>query len=254
MEIEYENFSFPERYFGKVIEALKRDEDVIGFNVTMPYKVKMVDYVKGDYDVSVCGAVNCVKIAGKERILMGFNTDWHGIYNPLSYSGVNNGVCCMAGAGGAARSAVYACTNMKFDEIHIFNRSRERVLELKKTFDSIVAHDISELDEYLRIFGCDVLINTTSVGMVPNTEECLPIGLSALKNVSTVFDAVYKPCRTKLLKMAEESGCEIIYGIEMLYEQHIENIKIWDIPKKDKVLNAITNLKKEEMESIREDK
>lgn len=248
IEIEYENFSFPKEYFDKVISKLKEDREVMGFNVTMPYKLEILNYIEKSEYAALCGAVNCVSFVGNDRRLIGYNTDWYGIFNPVNERKLEEKrIACIAGAGGAARSAFFALDKAGFEEIHVFNRSLKRLEEFKGEFDKGIVHVIDELDVFLLKHKVALLINTTSMGMIPDSNTCIPVSDEALKNVRIVFDAVYKPFNTVLIRKANKAGCDIIYGLEMLYEQHIENVKIWDIPKKDLAIDVMKEMKKNEI-------
>ena len=239
LNLEYNNLVTPEDYYQKVLTRLMDDHDVRGFNVTIPYKVKIRADVVADEDVLACGAVNCVRVDHEKDKFLGYNTDWKGIYKPLQSKEIHSAI--VAGAGGASRAAIYALTKLGVTSIHIFNRTRKSAEQIQQIFPSIEVHALDTLDRYLREEKTDLLINTTPLGMNPNPRTCLPVTVEALKNCSIVFDIVYKPLQTKLLTLAKNAGCECINGLEMLVEQHIENVKIWDLPKKEKIIEQLKN-------------
>lgn len=239
LNLEYNNLVTPEDYYQKVLKTLLDDHDVRGFNVTIPYKVKIRADVEADEDVTACGAVNCVRVDHEKRQFFGHNTDWKGIYRPLQEKKIQSAI--VAGAGGASRAAIYALTKLGVTSIHLFNRTRKSAEQIQTIFPSIQIHSLDTLETYLKEEKTNLLINTTPLGMNPHPLSCLPVTVEALKNCSIVFDIVYKPLQTKLLTLAKTAGCECINGLEMLIEQHIENVKIWDLPKKEKIIEQLKN-------------
>jgi shikimate dehydrogenase len=242
LNLQYENLVVPSDYYDKVLEKLVTDEDVIGFNVTIPYKVKIVDSVIGDEDVKNCGAVNCVKVDHNNGLFYGYNTDWKGIYKPLKKKKIKTAI--VVGAGGAARAACYALEKLGVENISVFNRSQKKAASLNSVFHNLKIYSLENLDSFIQKNETDLLINTTPLGMNPNPWTSLPVTMETLKNCRIVFDVVYKPLKTKLLVYAENSGCELINGLEMLVDQHIENVKIWDLPKKEEIIKILELYKK----------
>lgn len=241
--LEYNNLVTPDDYYEKVLNRLIEDHEVIGFNVTIPYKVKIKSNVLADDDVNACGAVNCVRIDHEKKQFLGYNTDWKGIYKPLKSKNIKSAI--VAGAGGASRAAIYALTKLSVPSIHLFNRTRQSAEEIQQMIPSIKIHALETLDQFLKDEKQDLLINTTPLGMNPNPWSCLPVSLEALHNCAIVFDIVYKPLQTKLLTLAKIAGCESINGLEMLVEQHIENVKNWDLPKKEAIIKHLKTFNRE---------
>jgi len=248
INLDYNNLVTPEDYYEKVLTRLMADSEVVGFNVTIPYKVMIRSDVLADDDVSSCGAVNCVRVDHDRQQFMGYNTDWKGIYKPLLTKKINSAI--VAGAGGASRAAVYALKKLGIPSIHLFNRTPEAAQEIQRIFPAIRIHALETLDQFLKDEKKDLLINTTPLGMNPNPRTCLPLTIEALQNCRVVFDIVYKPLQTKLLTLAKNAGCSCINGLEMLVEQHIENVKIWDLPKKEDIIERLETFKREEADHI----
>ncbi len=242
INLQYENLVLPTDYWNKVLNNFKNDKEVLGFNITIPYKVKIRDEVIGDEDVEKCGAVNCVKVNHNTGDFLGFNTDWKGIYNPLAEKKINSAI--ITGAGGAARAACYALEKLSVDNVFLFNRSIEKADVLKKLFPKIQTFTLATIDDFLKVNQIDLIINTTPLGMNPNPWTSIPVTVETLKNCKIVFDVVYKPLKTKLLVYAEKSGCKTINGLEMLVDQHVENVKIWGLPEEEKVIEILNTFKK----------
>jgi shikimate dehydrogenase len=157
--------------------------------------------------------------------LMGGNSDVHGFIDNLDDQAPGWKVAgCKAlvlGAGGAARSAVYAL-KQRGVEVHLVNRTPARAEELAKRFGAI-AHDWSEMGRLLA--QADVLVNCTSLGM--QGKDALPIDLSALKKSAVVYDIVYVPLETALLAQAKKRGHRTVDGLGMLLQQAGFGFRKW---------------------------
>lgn len=184
-----------------------------GLACTMPLKTALCSLVdKLDPIAQAIGAVNTV--VNREGVLTGYNTDWIGIQRPLERRIPLAGRrVAILGAGGAAHAAVYAC-RMRGSAITVFNRTESRAAVLAEQFGT--SH--GKLDESSTLRDFDIIINTTSVGM-PDSEDSSPLSPAQLHSHQVVFETIYKPHRTKLLKHAAQAGCQIVFGWEMFLEQ-----------------------------------
>jgi len=191
-----------------------------GFSVTMPHKVPLVELLDELDSVSKeIGAVNTV--VNHDGKLQGYNTDWLGITSPLERTTSIRGLkIAILGAGGVAQAAAFATTN-RGGKVTVFNRTAERAAPFAQRWGCLVRslEDHPQLPEY------DVIINTTSVGMHP-IEDDSPIPVSALRKGQIVFETIYQPYSTKLVALAEERGCIVIRGVDMLLEQGIAQFEI----------------------------
>jgi shikimate kinase len=195
---------------------------VRGISVTIPHKeviMPLLDEIH--HDAQVIGAVNTILLLGGKRY--GSNTDWKGIYRPLE--GVSGDTAVILGAGGAAAAAAYAVQMRGFSPV-ILNRTVQKAEELAQRVGAR-SGPLSAFDE----FDADLVINATSVGMSSKnpdslTNSELPIPASLLKPHMHVFDLVYTPVDTPLLRAALERGCSIIPGTEMFIHQLVEQFKI----------------------------
>ncbi|KAK7319617.1 hypothetical protein RJT34_04340 [Clitoria ternatea] len=206
--------------------------DFVGFSVTIPHKeaaLKCCDEV--DPVAKSIGAVNCVIRRPTDGKLIGYNTDYVGAISAIEdgLRGKHNGssiavsplagkLFAVIGAGGAGKALAYGAKE-KGARVVIVNRTYDRARELAEVVggDAVA---ISDLDNYHPEDGM-ILANTTSIGMQPKVDET-PISKHALKHYSLVFDAVYTPKITRLLKEAEESGATIVTGLEMFIGQAYE--------------------------------
>lgn len=199
-----------------------------GFNVTMPHKVTVLNYVDGsDKIVEMVGAANTINNEGGK--FHAYNTDVVGFIEPLRQRKIDlNGFeVLILGAGGAARAVAVALSQEKgVSKINIFNRDIDRSTNLANIINKsgIETSIISQNDVQKIAFRSNLIINTTPLGM--KNEQSL-IKTSSISKESIVYDIVYKPIETKLLENAKTAGAQVIYGYEMLLEQAIASFKIW---------------------------
>jgi 3-dehydroquinate dehydratase/shikimate dehydrogenase len=190
-----------------------------GFSVTMPHKQKITAYLdKIDPVAKKIGAVNTV--TNKNGKLTGYNTDITGAIKAIKEkTEIKNKNTTIIGAGGAARAIALGILE-KGGKLTIINRTAEKAEKLSKELNCS-----SRQLKDLKNIKTDILINTTSVGMHPNTNQT-PVETKYIKDI-VVFDAIYNPKKTKLLKEAGKNNCKIISGIEMFINQAADQFKIW---------------------------
>ncbi|XP_031373667.1 bifunctional 3-dehydroquinate dehydratase/shikimate dehydrogenase, chloroplastic-like isoform X2 [Punica granatum] len=203
--------------------------DFTGFSCTIPHKeeaVKCCDEV--DPVAKSIGAVNCIIRRASDGKLLGYNTDYvgaisaiedglqgsHGASNSTS-SPLYNKLFIVIGAGGAGKALAYGAKE-KGARVVIANRTFERAKELADTIGGD-ALSLADLENFHPEDGM-ILANTTSIGMQPKVDET-PVPKQALKHYALVFDAVYTPKITRLLREAEECGATTVSGIEMFIGQ-----------------------------------
>lgn len=196
----------------------------VGGNVTVPHKEAAYRTVSArDAASEAVGAVNVLYL--QDGKLMGGNSDVHGFIANLDDQapGWNVPGCkaLLLGAGGAARSAVYAL-KQRGVEVHIVNRTPARAEELAKRFGA-TAHAWAEVPNLLA--QADVLVNCTSLGM--QGKDPLTIDLSPLKRGAVVYDIVYVPLATALLAQAKKRGHRTVDGLGMLLQQAGFGFRKW---------------------------
>jgi 3-dehydroquinate dehydratase / shikimate dehydrogenase len=197
-----------------------REIPIHGISVTMPYKEAILTHLDNtDSHTTKIGACNTV-VRAQDGKLYGFNTDTAGIVRPLErrLNTLEGARILVIGAGGAARAAVFGLKE-RGSEVYILNRS---LAAAKKLSHQARARVIKRQD--LRKLAFDVIINATPVGM-GNTRET-PLQDKEI-NARYVFDMVYDPAETRLLKVAKERGAQIIPGIEMFVHQAARQFEIW---------------------------
>jgi shikimate dehydrogenase len=211
--------AFETRDLDRCLQGM-RGLGIKGMSVTLPHKsavIPLLDEV--DNRAKRIGAVNTIVNRGGR--LMGYNTDAHGALHALEQKTQLMGKTgIVIGAGGAAR-AVGFILREKGVELTVANRSPER----GKALADALACPFIPLDE-LGEQTADILIHTTSVGMVPHTDACL-VPKRFLKPGMVVMDIIYHPIETKLLRMARDRGCEILSGMEMFIHQGAEQFRLW---------------------------
>ncbi|VVA43649.1 Shikimate dehydrogenase (NADP(+)) [Candidatus Roizmanbacteria bacterium] len=205
---------------GVAVECMRK-MGIHGLTCTIPHKVEVMKFLDEiDETAKKIGAVNTV--LNKNGKLIGFNTDWQGTVIPLekiiSLSGKK---VLVLGAGGAARAIVFGLLK-KGAKVKIFNRTKEKAVKLAQEFNC----QVTSLSIKSEIRDFDIIINTTSVGMKPLEKET-PISTKFITNKQIVFDIVYVPFETKLLKEAKKRGARIIHGTEMLLHQGTTQFEIY---------------------------
>lgn len=203
--------------------------DIKGLNVTIPHKIEVMKYLNEIDEVAeLIGAVNTIDF----KDLKGYNTDGIGAIKAIEeVTRVKNKNVVMAGAGGASRAISFYLAKYGVDTLTILNRNIEKCENLSRDIlnsqliDNVGFDSIKHIDKYMA--DADILINTTPVGMYPNT-DAEPIASSNMMHEDlTVFDAVYNPNETVLLKEAIKADSKPVYGIKMLLYQGAESFRIW---------------------------
>ncbi len=196
-----------------------REIPLHGLSITMPYKQTILPFLDNtDAHTSKIGACNTM-VRGQDGKLYGFNTDVAGIIRPLEQRiSIENAKVLVLGAGGAARAAVFGLKE-RGAEVWVMNRTSIKGQKLAR---QAKAHSIKRAD--LRKVAFDVIINATPVGM-GNTHDC------SLKDAEiqarVVFDMVYDPIETHLLRAARAKGIAVIPGVEMFVQQAARQFEIW---------------------------
>lgn len=204
-----------------------------GFNITKPYKIEIMKYLDeiDDYAKSI-GAVNTVTI--KNGILKGYNTDGIGFLKSFEENTDTKIECknvFILGSGGAARAISMTLALNKANKIYICNRTFESASALSAEINNVTGNCsvavpmiYEEMEKSIK--DTDVLINCTSVGMLPNVNET-PLNKKLLNSKLIVCDAIYSPRKTRLMLEAEEIGCKTLNGLPMLVYQGVEAFELW---------------------------
>lgn len=216
--------------------ASAADAGIVGFNVTQPYKVKILGYLtRLDPTAKAVGAVNTVVCL--PRGLTGYNTDVNGVEAALApvRRQLSDSSVVILGCGGAARAVAYALSReFGIGQIVLAVRSprkaRRVIRDLRKDARVRCALEVCSLTKRnlsASLADAKLLVNATPVGGAGSKGESpLPMGL-ALPSAMAVFDLVYRPRLTQLLREANRAGCKTIGGWPMLVGQADAAFRIW---------------------------
>lgn len=199
-----------------------------GYNITIPFKVDIIKYLDElDGSAKRYNSVNCVVNRGGKNI--GYNTDCYGFLRSLEAGGASlNGKVLQIGCGGVGRmiatEAALHGADLTIVALPEFLKGAEDTAAEASKLNSeakikVITHD--------KIGGeFDLLINASPVGMFPKTEEC-PVTEDAVKSCKSVFEVIYNPNVTRLMKLAEDNGIKVIGGMAMLVWQAVVAHEIW---------------------------
>lgn len=227
IEATYEAFEVLPEVLGEALEAFIL-KGYTGFNITIPHKeaiMALLDEV--DPLAEKMGAVNTVVV--KNGIKKGYNTDGLGLLASLRYHEVEpKGLrVLLIGAGGAAKGIAHVLSMEGVATLDVINRTKDRATNLCEKIGSLYGIQSRAFAFGEIIDGYDLVINTTSVGMLPDTEHS-PIE-PEIFNKNTIFcDIVYKPHETLFLRRARAMGAKCIYGVEMLIFQALLSEQLWE--------------------------
>lgn len=221
-----------------------------GYNITIPFKLDIIKYLDGlDESAKRYNSVNCVVNRGGENI--GYNTDCYGFLRSLEAGGASlNGRVLQIGCGGvgrmiAAEAALHGADLTIVALPEFIKGAEDTAAEVSKLNTDakirVITHD--------KISGeFDLLINASPVGMFPKTEEC-PVTEQVVKSCGSVFEVIYNPNVTRLMKIAEDNGIKTIGGMAMLVWQAVVAHEIWSGAKyKDEDIEKIIADMREELE------
>ena len=212
-ECDYSLYELPE------IECVKEfmlTPDLVGFNVTIPYKQQIIPYLDAlDEQAREVGAVNCVKIERDGR-RVGYNTDVDGIRLSLDklLGEEKVGSALVLGTGGAAQAVQYVLCGRGID-YKVVSRDKGKA---DLTYDDLT----QEVMATHRL-----IINASPVGMYPACDNCPNIPYAMLSGSHFLFDLVYNPLTTRFMELGAEQGAATLSGIDMLYAQAESAWKIW---------------------------
>lgn len=192
-----------------------------GLSVTIPHKVAIMDHLDNvDSLAERIGAVNTV--VNDNGCLTGYNTDCYGAMAGLKEkTGLKGKRAALIGAGGAARAVGFGLRE-EGAAVVVYNRSEER----GKALAQVMGADFRPWQDLGKMDDIDIIVNTTSVGMVPNTNAS-PMPEEALRERMVVMDIVYTPLSTQLLQQAEAKGCRTIDGLTMFILQGARQLELW---------------------------
>ena len=215
--IDYINY--PIEDISSITEIIKSNPELIGFNVTFPHKENILSFIdEKDKTVEATGAANtiCILREGASFKLRGYNTDVTGFRFLLKGQGsINNSNALILGTGGASKAVRFALEELNISVTYV-SRS-------KKTSDTILYSDLN--NSILQ--NSKLIINTTPVGMFPDTKDYPEIPYQYINNNNIVIDLIYNPSETEFLRKCKKQGAATVNGLEMLQRQADEAWRIW---------------------------
>lgn len=226
---EYRYKQIQLKNFDKEIKKILLDNSVCGFNVTIPFKEKIIPYLdRLDTHSKKIKAVNFVFKDGNKWI--GKNYDWLGFKKSLTFKNniKNKNTAVIIGYGGASKAIIYSLLRLGYLKIKIFNRSFEKTKKLNDSSSNIKTYRLGEVNKH--ISSADLIINA-----IPNNVISPNIAKNSRKT-TIVYDVVYRPKHTKFLSLFEKQNK--VYGISMLVHQAAPCFHSWFgiMPKVDKEL------------------
>lgn len=206
-----------------------RSLNIKGFNVTIPHKIEVMQFLNEIDEVAgLIGAVNTIDF----KNLKGYNTDGIGAVKAIEeVTRIKNKNIVVAGAGGASRAISFYLAKYGADSITILNRNIEKAenlsgdIQKSGLIDNVKSDSILQINDYMT--DADILVDTTPIGMHPNIDDKPIVDSGNMHEDLVVFDAVYNPNETVLIKEAISAGAKPVYGIKMLLYQGAESFKIW---------------------------
>ena len=228
MDYAYVAFDVEPQNLKSAIDGAK-SLGIRGLNVTIPHKIEVMQYLDEIDEVAgLIGAVNTIDF----KDMKGYNTDGIGAIRAIEeVTSIKDKNVVIAGAGGASRAISFYIAKYGASRLTILNRNVEKAQKLASDVSNsgligdVKADSISEIASILD--DADILINTTPVGMHPNVNDEPIASASDMHEDLVVFDAVYNPNETGLLKEAVKAGAEPVFGIKMLLYQGAESFRIW---------------------------
>lgn len=213
---EYLNFEIKE--IDQLVDIIKGNH-ICGLNVTIPHKRAVIDLLDEIDDVAkTVGAVNVIKFINRDSktILKGYNTDVIGFSNSISKMlKPNNKKALILGTGGVSKAIDYSLKRMGIETLFVSREEKHGAI----TYDMLNKEIMSEYT---------IIVNASPVGMYPNIDKAPQIPYEYITNEHIVFDTIYNPAETMLMKLSADKGASVKNGLEMLEGQAIAAWKIWN--------------------------
>tara|TARA_S200000501_G_scaffold320375_1_gene315200 strand:+ start:147 stop:1004 length:858 start_codon:yes stop_codon:yes gene_type:complete len=216
-----------------VINSLKK-MNCVGLNITIPFKHKVFNFCSEITPIAKkVKAINTLKLKNNDN-WSGTNTDIDGFIYPLKKLNLITKHSIVLGSGGAARSIIQGLIDLKFSKITIISRNKNSLNEIINNFKNEIKIDglhssNPEIDNLSQ--ETDLIVNTTPVGMNKTVNENeLPFGQgfwSSINSNTIVYDLIYNPSPTPLLKFCKKRGCMTIDGTQMLIAQGAKSLSYW---------------------------
>ena len=217
---DYLNFEIEN--INQIPDLLKKHKNLKGFNVTIPYKIKILNYLDEiDKEAEAIGAINTVKIINtpSKLILKGYNTDVYGFSKSLKkYLKPTHKKALILGNGGAAKAVDYALKKLNIITTIVSRKTskNQKTLNYNQITEKIINNN-------------KIIINTTPLGMYPNINQLPELPYQFLSKTHILFDLIYNPSLTKFLLEAKKYSSQQINGEKMLKFQAEKSWKIFNL-------------------------
>lgn len=210
----YENYSFENIH--ELSAVIEQHPDLQGFNITIPHKKAIIPFLHAQSEVvKATGACNCIQI--KNGQLIGYNTDVIGFEQSLQpFMKAWHKKALILGTGGASAAVEYVLQKMNITYQFVSRNAHSNQIKYEDVDAAILSTH-------------HLIINTTPLGMYPNTEACPEINYALLSSRHHLYDLIYNPAETLFMKRGKEQGATVQNGKEMLILQAEESWRIWNI-------------------------
>lgn len=233
IDLSYQLFCIEKEDLGAFIKD-SYDLGINGFNVTVPYKQEVMQYLCGiDEEAAKIGAVNT--LVRTEEGYKGYNTDMPGVMEAMAEEGIviEGANVVLVGAGGAARALLKGVMNAGPAHILILNRTKDKAEQLAEEYDIkdaiIMGYDedyIAKMDE-VSGNGKWIALQTTSVGMFPKVVFSPIDNKEFYLRIEKAYDIIFNPAETLFMKKVREAGGEAYNGLKMLAYQGCRSFEYW---------------------------
>lgn len=230
-----------EKTYKETLSALR------GFNVTIPYKTDIIKYLDElSARAELFGAVNTVDI--REDKVVGHNTDCAGFLCALKMADIElAGKVLLLGSGGVSRMIAFESI-LAGAELTVASRNQEKANVIKQEIKDKLNKDCNVIDLADVTPEYDLIINGTPVGMYPNVDDC-PVSETVVKGAKAVYDVIYNPQETVLIKYAKKNGIKCSSGLSMLVWQAAVAQQIWNgVTFSDEDIQKVIDLTQKELE------
>ena len=220
IDAEYEKIKVEEDELPTIIQKMIKGE-LDGINITIPHKESiMKDLDEINPRAKSIGAVNCILKSGSK--IIGNNTDWYGFSMALKNNDINpmGREVIVLGAGGSAKSILYALRHMGVQKILLLNRSIKKAQVFQD--ECILAYCLDDADDIIKTDS--IIINTTSVGMQSSQS---PIDFGLIHKNQILIDIIYTPLNTGILKFGQKIGAITVNGLDMFIHQGLASLDLW---------------------------
>ena len=214
--IEYVNFEIPQ--IELLPEILASNPDLMGFNVTIPYKEKVISYLDHvSPEARAIGAVNVVSVIHKNKgyYLKGYNSDVIGFTKSIEpMLEPFHKKALILGTGGASKAIYYGLKSLGLECVFVSRYERPGTVQ----YDKITGDDVREYN---------VIVNCTPCGMFPHTNECPNLPYEAMDSHNLLYDLIYNPDETMFMHKGAKQGATVVNGLEMLLLQAFASWEFW---------------------------